>query len=232
MVECSITDPKWVDIIEALFNKSNAITFTAQTKNDFETLNNKLHGELKLSEIHTRTMTGNLNEFRPSVSREDLQRYGLEGYAIDYFAGPEKILAMLCADMRLHVAAIGTRDTTPQQYDMLTNSPIDLWVTSKSHYRIVRRREYGPSATSAQVRDIKKASIWTDQPVDVGAKQELQENIEGWGLEVKSYEQKVKDLQTQLVRMREQIQDKDAEIVCYTSRRCPNREANTWVRKQ
>ena len=213
MIECSITDPKWLDNIESLFQKSNFITFTVQTRNDFATLNNKLHGELRLSEINIRTMTGSLDEFRPPVSREDLQRYGLETYAIDYFNGPEPVLAMLCSELRLHAAALGTRDTTPQQYDMIMNSPIDLWITSKSNYRILRRREYGPSATSAQVRDVRKATIWTDQPVDVNAKQELLENIEGWSQEVQAYEQQVKDLQTQLVHMREQIQDKDAEIV-------------------
>ena len=213
MIECSITEPKWLDNIESLFQKSNFITFTVQTRNDFATLNNKLHGELRLSEINIRTMTGSLDEFRPPVSREDLQRYGLESYAIDYFNGPEPVLAMLCSELRLHAAALGIRDTTPQQYDMIMNSPIDLWITSKSNYRILRRREYGPSATSAQVRDVRKATIWTDQPVDANAKQELLENIEGWSQEVQSYEQQVKDLQTQLVRMREQIQDKDAEIV-------------------
>lgn len=217
MIECSITDQRWADQIESLFQESNYTTFTAQTKNDFATLSIKLHDELKLSRLTLRTMTGSLDEFRPPVNREDLHRYGLDSYAIDYFSGPEAVLAMLCADLRLHAAALGKQDTTPQQYDLLMNSPIDLWVTNKSSYRIMRRREYGPSATTAQVRDTRKASIWTDQPVDIGAKRELQENIEGWGEEVKAYEQQIRDLQTQLVRMREQIQDKDAETVRYNS---------------
>lgn len=96
---------------------------------------------------------------------------------------------------------------------MLVNSPIDAWVTSKSSYKIIRRREYGPGATSAQVRDTRPGTIWTDQPVDIGAKRDLQDNIEGWGEEVRKYEQEIRDLQAQLARLREQIEDKAAEVV-------------------
>jgi hypothetical protein len=233
MLECSITNPKWIDQIESLFQLSNFTCFTVQTKNDFATLNNKLHGELKFGHINMRTMDGKLENFRSTVSREDLQRYGLDGgYALDYLTGPEPVLAMLAFDLKLHIAALGTHDTTPQQYDMLVNSPIDLWITSKSSYRIIRRREYGPSATSAQVREVRKGTVWTDQPVDIGAKRDLQENIEGWNHEVQSYEKEIQDLQAQLVRKREQIEDKAAEIVGSFTTNCPANVIDHRVRKQ
>lgn len=115
---------------------------------------------------------------------------------------------------------------------MLINSPIDQWITSKSTYRIIRRREYGPSATSAQVREIRKGTVWTDQPVDIGAKRDLQENIEGWGQEVQSYEQEILDLQAQLVRLREQIEDKAAEIVGFYNYDCMFCVTYRWSRKR
>lgn len=222
MLECSITTPKWIDQIESLFQLSNFTSFTVQTRSDFATLNNKLHGELNFGHINMKTMDGRLENFRPTVSREDLQRYGLDGgYALDHLTGPEPVLAMLAYDLKLHVAGLGTQDTTPQQYDMLVNSPIDTWITSKSTYKIIRRREYGPGATSAQVREVRKGTVWTDQPVDIGAKRDLQENIEGWGQEVQSYEKEIQDLQAQLIRMREQIEDKAAEIVGSLTVDCP-----------
>jgi len=233
MLECSITEPKWVDQVESLFQISNFTCFTVQTRNDFATLNNKLHGELKLGNLNMRTMDGKLDNFRSSVSREDLKRYGLDGgYALDCLTGPEPVLAMLAYELKLHTAALGNRDTTPQEYDMLINSPIDQWITSKSTYRIIRRREYGPSATSAQVREIRKGTVWTDQPVDIGAKRDLQENIEGWGQEVQSYEQEIRDLQAQLVRLREQIEDKAAEIVGFYNYDCMFCVTYRWSRKR
>ena len=213
MVECSIKDPKWVDMIESLFQNNNLLTFTVQTKNDFKKLSDALHKGLHLSEINIRTVTYGLNEFRPPVARDELQRYGLEGWATDFIAGPEPVLAGLCGELRIQSTALGWRDTTPQQYDMLRNSPIENWVTSKSSYRIIRRREYGPGATSAQVRDVRKATVWTDQPVDIGAKRTLQENIEGWESEVHSFQKQNQDLQTKLLHMRDQIRDKESESV-------------------
>lgn len=218
MVECSINDPKWVNQIESLFQKSNFIFFTTQTSGDMLLLSNKL-SEMGLDEINIRPMnTGGLADFQPTISREELRRYGLQSYAIDHITGPEPVLAALCYDLRLHQAAISDRESTNEEYDRLMNSPIDTWITSKSIHKVTRRREYGPSATSTQVRDIRPAAIWTDQPVDVSAKRDLQENIEEWGQDVRQYEQKVKDLQSQLLRLREQKEEKSGEIVSFASR--------------
>ena len=202
IVECAVTDPRYVDLVETLFQKNNLLSFTVQTNNDFKKLSDELHGHLKLSEVNIRTMTGRLDEFRPTIDPEETKRYGFEGWALDYLTGPEPVLASLCYDIRLHLTAISLRDTTSQQYELLQNSPIESWVTSKSSYKIVRRREYGPSATSTQVRDVRKARIWTDQPVDLRVKRELQENIEGWGEEVKSYKREIEESQAKIVRLR------------------------------
>ena len=166
-----------------------------------------MHEELKLSNVNTRPMTGRLDEFRPPVPMEELQRYGLEGWAIDCIDGPEPVLAMLAYELKLHATAISSRDSTPRQYDEIQKSAIDNWVTSKSMYRIVRRREYGPSATTATVRNIRKAQKWTDQPVDMSAKQKLQEDIQGWTEETASLDQQNRELQIELEAIRDRITD-------------------------
>ena len=210
-MECSVKDPKYVDLIESLFQKNNFLCFTVQTNNDFQKLSDELHGRLKLSECNIKTMAGRLDEFRPPISPEETKRYGFEGWALDYITGPETVLASLCYDMRLHLTAVSLRDTTTQQYEALQNSPIESWVTSKSSYKIIRRREYGPSATSTSVRGVRKATIWTDQPVDLRAKRELQENIEGWGEEVKSYRRDFMEAQSEVSRLKDQIHEKGDE---------------------
>ncbi len=213
IVECAVTDPRYVDLIETLLQKNNFLAFTVQTNNDFKKLSDELHDHLKLSEVNIKTMTGRLDEFRPPVGPEDTKRYGFEGWALDYLTGPEPVMAGLCYDARLHLTAVSLRDTSTQQYEILQNSPIESWVTSKSSYKIVRRREYGPSATSTQVRDVRKAQIWTDQPVDLRAKHELQENIEGWGEEVASYRRQCDEIQAKIVRLRDEKQKNEDEQV-------------------
>lgn len=216
IVECSVKDPRFVDLVEGVFTKTDLICFTVQTRSDFKKLHSQLHQRMGFVEINIRTMTGGLDNFRPPINEEERKRYGFDGWALDYMIGPEPVLAMLCAEgPRLHQAAVALQDTTDQQYKMLQDSPIQSWITSKSHYRISRRREYGPGAVSTQVRDLKPAQIWTSQPVDLTAKRELQENIEGWGEEVKSIAGSIENMKAQIKQMRDEKAGLEREQVCH-----------------
>ena len=132
MIECSIKDPKWVDIIESLFQKSTFITFTTQTKNDYAKVMRQVHDVMKLSEFNARIATASIEEFQHPCSTDELSRYGLHSWATEHISGPEPVLVMLYPELRLHLTAIGWQDTTPAQYDMLNHSRIDSWATSKS----------------------------------------------------------------------------------------------------
>ena len=212
-VECSVTDPRYVDMIESLFQKNNFLTFTVQTNNDFKKLQHHVHDVMHLNEINIRVMDSGVESFLPPISPDELQQYGFKGWALDYLTGPEPVLAMLCYDLRIHRTAVTLPDTTPRQFEQLKNSPIDSWVTSKSCYNIIRRREYGPAATSTRVRDVRKATVWTDQPVDLTAKRELQKNIEGWNAELTAFNAKNQEAQENIVRLRDEIRAKEHEIV-------------------
>lgn len=213
IVECSVTDPRYVDLVEALFQPNNLLCFTVQTQNDFRKLSEELHQGLRLSEVNIRTMSGTLADFGPPVNADEMKRYGLEGWAVGYLNGPEPVMASLCYDVKLHLTGITLRDSTSEQYDLLANSPIQSWVSSKSTYRINRRREYGPGAVSTSVQQVRRARFWTDQPVDLRAKHELQENIEGWTEEVVSFKREFKEIQESVSRLQADIQEKMEEEV-------------------
>ena len=210
IVECSIKDPKYVDHIESLFQKNTMISFTVQTKSDFKKLSDQAHDRMRLTEVNIKTMHEGLDPFRPPVSAEQMKQYGFEGWALDYIDGPEIVLGMLCGELHIHEAGVAMRDTTPQQFGLLQNSSIQSWVTSKSTYRINRRREYGPGATSTLVKNIRRANIWTDQPIDPTAKRELQENIQGWTEEVASLKAEADTDQRKILAYRNAI-DTDSE---------------------
>ena len=203
IVECSVTDPRYVEVVEALFSKADFTAFTVQTKADYKKLAHQLHQNMKLFAITIRTMTGTLGNFRPPMSNDQLSRYGLDGWALGYLNGPEPVLAMLCYEgPKLQSNAVALQDTTNEQYEMLQNSSIQTWVTRKSVYRITRRREYGPGAVSGSVRDTPSAAVWTDQPVDLTAKRELQENIAGWEEEVLAIREQIQKLRVQLTQLK------------------------------
>lgn len=213
IVECTVKDPKYVDHIESLFQQSVMISFTVQTRGDYKKLSDQAHGPMHLSEVNIRTVLHGLDPFHPPVSAEEMKRFGFEGWALDYLNGPEPVLAMLCAEVHIHEAGIALRDTTPQQFQLLQNSSIQSWVTSKSTYRITRRREYGPGAMSTLVKDTRRACIWTDQPVDMTAKRELQENIQGWIEEVASFQAEIDEDQKKILAYRNALNTNSDEGV-------------------
>lgn len=213
IVECTVKDPKYVDHIESLFQKGVMISFTVQTHADFKKLSDQGHDRMRLKEINIRTVLNGLDPFRPPVSVEQMKQYGFEGWALDYLNGPDPVLAMLCGEVHIHEAGVALRDTTPQQFGLLQNSPIQSWVTSKSTYRITRRREYGPGAMSTLVKNIRRAIVWTDQPVDLTAKRELQENIQGWTEEVASLQAEIEGDQEKILAYRDAINTDSEEGV-------------------
>ena len=198
IVECSVKDAKYVDLIEALFQRNLFLSFTVQTKNDLKTLSDVAHDQLKVSEVYFKTILLPLDHFRAPVGEEDMRRYGFDGWALDYVNGPDPVLAMLCAEIRINEAGIAMRDTTSQQFQILQDSPISNWVTKKTSYRISRRREYGPSATSTQTRYVRKGSVWTNQPVDPTAKRELQEKMNDLEEELNEFKRKVQDIKSSI----------------------------------
>ena len=200
-------------MIESVFQKNNLLSFTVQSNSDFKKLQAQAHDRMGLSEVNIKVMSSGLEAFPPPIGLDELKHYGFQGWAIDYIQGPEPVLAMICYDLRLQRTAVAIKDTTTQQYEQLHNSPIDSWLTSKSSYNIIRRREYGPDAMSTRVREVRRARVWTDQPVDLAAKRELQENIHGWGEELKTFGEKNSEAQDEIVRLRDNIREKNQEIV-------------------
>ena len=191
------------------------LSFTVQTRNDFKKLSNIAESQ-RLSEINIKTMEASLEAFQPSVSLVEMRRFGFDNWALDLLDGPEKVLAMLCAEVHIHATGVAMRDTSTQQFEMLHNSPISAWVTSKSSYKISRRREYGPGATSTQVKAVRRATVWTEQPVDLTAKRRLQGDIAGLNEEVEACNTEIKGAQTRIVAWREAIQKAgEEEVKCF-----------------
>jgi hypothetical protein len=208
MVSCTVKDPRYVDVLEALFQRTDFLTLTCQTKQDFLKLQTQLFHNLKLGDLSLKTSTSPLSQVRRTVcSTEELKRYGLEGWALDYLEGPEPVLAMLCESVRADRTGLALRDVTNQQFEALSQSPISSWVSGQRAYDIIRRREYGPSATSTRVKDVSHARVWTNQSIDLGAKRELQDNIAGWTEEMAELKAQSQELNVKHRELTNQMKD-------------------------
>lgn len=177
-VECSIKDQRQADAVESMIPVGETMAFTVTTKEDFKMLSRELHDNLKLTNINLRSSLTPLASFRPPVSSNQLQQYGLDGWLIDLIEGPEPVLAMLCDNRNIHQTAYTSHNLNEAQFDALKSSGvINSWVTPSQSYNITRRREYGEAGVSTKVQGIKKARLFTDQPVDRQQEQDINERV-------------------------------------------------------
>ena len=142
-----------------------------------------------------------------------MRHLGIDGWAIDFLTGPDAVLAMLCEEARLNSAGICLRDISDAQYADIERSDVDTWATTKSVYRITRRKEYGAGAVSTIVRDVRKANVWTSRPVDTVAENDTRDNIAGWQSEIVELEKRRETLKMKLRELQRQIAELKAEAV-------------------
>jgi structural maintenance of chromosomes protein 5 len=178
MVTCSLRDDRYSDLIQVMLGYNDFVCFTAQTRKDHMKLSDQFYKEMGLS-VTIRTCATDFRSFNPPVSPAAARQLGLDGFAIDYLEGPEPVLAMLCSEKYLHTAGVALNEITNDQYNELFNGQkISQWATGQTSFRVIRRREYGPEATTTSTRKISRGRFWTDQAVNTDEKAPLQEKLE------------------------------------------------------
>ncbi|KAF7553737.1 hypothetical protein G7046_g7010 [Stylonectria norvegica] len=177
MISCSIKDERYSDQVQALLQVDDLTCFTAQTKNDWKKLTDQLYRVMSLSVV-IRTCAHSLDAFRPPVGPEEAEQLSLDGFAINYLDGPAPILAMLCAEKRLHQSGVSLNEQNDAQYDQLVKGgKVNQWAAGKQLYTVRRRKEYGPQAMTAVTKNIQSGQFWTSQPIDTLEKAELHRRL-------------------------------------------------------
>jgi hypothetical protein len=210
LISCSVKDPRYTDAVEALMHKGDFLAITAQSLSDMKNLSDQLHGVMNLS-VTIRSCTENPQDRRP-LTQQELQKIGMDGYAIDFLDGPGPVLSMLSDSARLDMCPITLSDISEQQYDILTRK-LSNWVTGTQHFQVSRRAEYGPSATSTITRSLRKATHWTDQPVDTSARRDLEAKIESLENEFESMKLQALPLRNKVKGLQEEGKNIQKEIV-------------------
>lgn len=178
MVTCSIKDRRYSDLVQSLLQNDDFMCFTAQTVEDHRKLSDQFYDKMGLS-VTIRTCTTPFGQFRSPMSAEELTGLGLDGFAIDFLEGPEPVLAMLCAERRLHGSPVGLQKPLQEQYDRLVaNDRLSTWASQDQSYRVNRRREYGAHAVSTAVREIRPGRYWKEEQADMSEKTELQRQLD------------------------------------------------------
>lgn len=163
-----------------------------------------MYNDLKLHDITIKTCSTPLSQLSPPMSNEELRALGFDGWASSYLAGPEPVIAMLCSENRLNHTPVMLRDISDEEYQRLESGSLATWVSGRQTYQVIRRREYGPGATSTRVRQLRKARSWTDQPVDTNTTREIEAEIEKIKGELREVVAKAEENKAQLGRLQEE----------------------------
>lgn len=214
LIECSLKDQRHAKAFEASLGQSDVIALTTTNTSDYNMLQHELLTNMRLSDVHIRSIGRSLSDWNPPVAREQLQTYGLNGYVLDLVEGPEPVLSMLCDNRNIHAMGFSTRDLNNDQYEQLSRSPISSWVTPSESYTITRRREYGEQGVSTRTQRLKNARFFTDQPVDTreeerlrNEKRELQDEIEDLRKRTAEYKEDMSRYSTQIKELNAQMKD-------------------------
>ncbi|KAL2020982.1 hypothetical protein VTK56DRAFT_7756 [Thermocarpiscus australiensis] len=215
MLTCSVNDKRYTDLVQSMLQADDFLCFTTQTREDHKKLSDHFYKVMGLS-VTIRSCFTPYSSFRPPLSKEELASLGFDGYVRDYLEGPEPVLAMLCAEKRLHASAVALRDISDEQFDRIQRTEsLNQFAAGKQLYRITRRREYGPGATSTRVTQFAKGQFWADQPLDAAEKTELMRKIQELNMQLKEMDEHKATKETQkrdIDNQKRRIVDKAVEL--------------------
>lgn len=217
MLSCSVKDPRYTDLVQSMLQADDFLCFTAQNREDHKKLSDQFYGKMGLS-VTIRSCFTPYSSFRPPLPKEELTKLGLDGFVRDYLDGPEPVLAMLCAEKRLHASAVALKDISDEQFERIQRMDHPAqFAAGKQLYRITRRREYGPSAVSTRVMQIGKGRFWTDQPVDAAEKDELTRKIDELKRQHNEMKEQYNAKQAQKKEIEEEKEQISKKLVCALS---------------
>ncbi|KAG9185663.1 hypothetical protein G6011_06994 [Alternaria panax] len=174
ILECSIIDPKYAQAVEGQMRNGDVLAITCTNKDDQNLLMDRLLTKangLGLSDVYLRTSPRPLSSYKKPLTGADLNRYGFEGYMLDYIRGPDEVLAMLCDNTKLHQIAYAATPISDEQHEAALNSSIRSWVSGSNTFRVVSR--YNQSSTS--VTRLRPAQYFVDQPTNTDEIREIRE---------------------------------------------------------
>jgi chromosome segregation ATPase len=218
VLTCSVDDHRYADIVESQLGVGEATAITFTNGEDQRSVTDVLIGRdgLGLHHINVKTIRQPLAFYRAPVTREELQGLGFQGWVLDHIQGPEPVLAMLCDSVQMHRTAYSSNRLSSEQHEAVLRSPISSWIAAREKYRVTRRREYGASST--RVIPVNKATLFTDQPVDMDKKRQLEADIQEAIQELAELKEQHNNRGEELKKCIDAQHDMKAEIVRSISR--------------
>jgi tellurite resistance protein len=201
MLELSVKDSSYADILEATMNYSMLSTFVCEKEQDYYTLRRILVKDNKLRVNVACPSAVDYERIRNPMQHEKVRSLGFECLAFDQLVGPEPVLAYACSGAYLDSFAI-SRQSLSQNVLMNAEKELTRFSVGQTSYTV--RRAYGTQ--SVQARLIKRSRFFLGS-VDQELKRRLENELEDIHSEISTFKKDGEDLEGMSVKLMKKLED-------------------------
>lgn len=112
------TKPEYAAILEDVIDNQTIFALTAVSKDVYSKVSKELFDERKIN-VSFRYINPNSNT-AARISREDLQKFGFDGFIKDFLDGPKEVIQMLCEQSFIYDIPVATKPLSDKQIEYLT----------------------------------------------------------------------------------------------------------------
>ncbi|KAI8923877.1 hypothetical protein BC831DRAFT_513829 [Entophlyctis helioformis] len=215
-LEISLRDPRYANAVEAFVKPSHMTTFVTQCEADYKTLCREAIDVRKLR-INVVSITQDVNSFRPTHSREQIQALGFDGYVKDFVDGPDPVMAFLCDRTYIHTNPIALNPIPRMKeaediFRTFVAGDTNYSVKSAYGQRVTRAKRLGQARYSSQSVDAELKARLEREYAEI---HERQQALAATTREVEIEDAKCRAIDDQLREERSEIQRKRNEIIKY-----------------
>lgn len=155
-VTLSATKPEYAAYLEELVDIQTTFALTAVSKDAYNDVSKEIFQKHKNSVPFRYLANRQLN---PSLSREQLNELGFDGYLRDFVTGPKAVVQMLAETAFIHDVPVATRELSEQQIQRLQRPQQNgqllfrKFISGDSMYNLSRSR-YGSNQVTARISQV------------------------------------------------------------------------------
>lgn len=136
MTQINMKRIDWSKYVESAISKNDLIAFICEDRDDLKLFTQLLQQELNIRVNVVLAPNQSGGDFQPDFNVEEYSVYGIFSTISDMFTAPDKVMAYLCKNSRLHQIPVGDHRTDEKFQDLVEKSNFRRVYTNRNVYNI------------------------------------------------------------------------------------------------
>lgn len=219
VVSCEVPDLRYAKYIEKVIDNNTLLGISFTSKEAYNKVNNLVFKKFNVPmRVTTRTAPKSM------YSREELKRFGFDGYLSDFISGPSEVLNMLNEVSKLNNIPVSHTPLSEEQLGRLLNednsSPNNKFgkFLSGGNLFTIRKSRYGSKQSFFITEKVPEARLFVLSGLSEHAKEEVRADIQSLKQRMQQIIAEVEDSQQELIQLKTQQKSALEEFKSYTSK--------------